>query len=38
MTIIDLFETQVIRIPDKIAIVFDDISLTYKELNEKSNI
>ena len=36
-TIVDLFEEQVKRIPNDIAIVFDDKKLTYKELNEKSN-
>ncbi|MCP4180513.1 MAG: amino acid adenylation domain-containing protein [bacterium] len=37
-TIIDLFEEQVVKTPQKIAVVFDDIQLTYKELNEKANI
>ncbi|MGB7604589.1 MAG: amino acid adenylation domain-containing protein, partial [Lutisporaceae bacterium] len=36
-TIHELFEEQVIKTPDKIALVFGDKSLTYKELNEKSN-
>lgn len=37
-TIIDLFEAQVDKTPDNIAVVFEDIELTYRELNEKSNI
>ncbi len=37
-TIIQLFEEQVKRIPDNIAVVFEDIELTFKELNEKANI
>ncbi|WP_432409117.1 amino acid adenylation domain-containing protein [Wukongibacter sp. M2B1] len=32
-----LFEKQVEKTPDNKAVVFDDISLTYRELNEKSN-
>ncbi|WP_205410234.1 non-ribosomal peptide synthetase [Aquimarina longa] len=36
-TLIDLFEEQVNRTPDTIAIVFEDEALTYKELNEQSN-
>ena len=36
-TIIQLFEDQVILYPDKTAVVFKDSSLTYKQLNEKSN-
>ena len=36
-TIIDLFEEQVKKTPDNIAIVFEDQKLTYKELNEKAN-
>ena len=32
-----LFEEQVERTPNKVAIVFEDKQLTYKELNEKSN-
>lgn len=37
-TIIDLFEEQVEKTPDNIAIVFENIELTYRELNEKANI
>ncbi len=36
-TIIDLFEEQVYKTPDNIAVVFEDVKLTYKELNEKAN-
>ncbi|MBR3162540.1 MAG: amino acid adenylation domain-containing protein [Clostridia bacterium] len=37
-TIIDLFEAQAKKTPDNIAIVFEDEHLTFKELNEKSNM
>nr|VFJ71635.1 MAG: amino acid adenylation domain-containing protein [Candidatus Kentron sp. FW] len=33
----ELFEEQVERTPDSIAVVFEDQSLTYKELNSKAN-
>ncbi|MBD2252592.1 non-ribosomal peptide synthetase [Nostoc parmelioides] len=33
----DLFATQVEKTPDAVAIIFDNQSLTYKELNQKSN-
>ena len=36
-TIIDLFEEQVGKTPDNVAIIFEDVELTYKELNEKTN-
>lgn len=36
-TLHTLFEEQVQRTPDNIAVVFRDTILTYKELNEKSN-
>ena len=36
-TIVDLFEEQVEKTPDNIAIVFEDKELTYTELNEQSN-
>ncbi|WP_443659035.1 non-ribosomal peptide synthase/polyketide synthase [Clostridium algidicarnis] len=36
-TIQELFEAQVKKIPDNIAVVFEDKKLTYRELNEKSN-
>ncbi|MGB3464998.1 MAG: amino acid adenylation domain-containing protein, partial [Cyclobacteriaceae bacterium] len=36
-TIIDLFEKQVVQTPDNIAISYENIELTYKELNEQSN-
>jgi len=35
--IIELFEEQVDKNPNKIAVVFENNKLTYKELNEKSN-
>ena len=37
ITISQLFEEQVEKTPDNIAIVFEDKELTYKELNEKAN-
>jgi len=36
-TIVDLFEEQVEKTPDHIAIKFKETELTYRELNEKSN-
>ena len=36
-TIMDLFEEQVEKTPDNIAVVFENQKLTYKELNEKAN-
>ncbi|MEO6231487.1 MAG: amino acid adenylation domain-containing protein [Ferruginibacter sp.] len=36
-SIVDLFEEQVARTPDKIAIVFEQEQWSYKELNERSN-
>ena len=36
-TISELFEEQVYKTPDAIAVVFEDKKLTYKELNEKAN-
>ncbi|STX38341.1 non-ribosomal peptide synthetase [Legionella feeleii] len=36
-TLVDLFEEQVQRTPERIALVFEDIRLTYKELNKKAN-
>ncbi|WP_080283458.1 non-ribosomal peptide synthetase, partial [Clostridium botulinum] len=36
-TIQELFEEQVEKTPDNIAVVFEDKKLTYKELNEKAN-
>ena len=36
-TIIDLFEEQVEKTPNNIAVIFEDKKLTYKELNEKAN-
>ena len=36
-TIIQLFEEQVEKTPDNVAVVFEDKKLTYRELNEKAN-
>lgn len=36
-TIVDLFEEQVEKTPDKIALISNNIKLTYKELNSLSN-
>ncbi|QHS63369.1 non-ribosomal peptide synthetase [Chitinophaga agri] len=36
-TLVDLFEWQVSQTPDHVAVVFGDHSLTYKELNTRSN-
>ena len=36
-TVTQLFEEQVVKTPDNIALVFEDKSLTYKELDERSN-
>src|SRR5690606_10754061 len=36
-TIQQLFEEQVEKTPDNIAVVFEDKKLTYSELNEKAN-
>ena len=36
-TIHQLFEEQVLKTPDNIALLFEDKHLTYKELNQKSN-
>ncbi|WP_103071998.1 hybrid non-ribosomal peptide synthetase/type I polyketide synthase [Aquimarina sediminis] len=36
-TIIDLFEEQVKKTPDNLALVFEGTKLTYKQLNEKAN-
>ncbi|MBU3093333.1 amino acid adenylation domain-containing protein [Clostridium sp. CF011] len=36
-TIYELFEEQVEKTPDNIAVVFEDEKLTYRELNEKAN-
>ncbi|WP_271730151.1 AMP-binding protein, partial [Aquimarina algiphila] len=37
MTVVDLFESQVLKTPDAVALVFADQQLTYRELNERSN-
>ena len=36
-TIVDLFEEQVEKTPDNVAVVFNNQKLTYRELNEKAN-
>lgn len=36
-TVVDLFEEQVEKTPDNIAVVFENQKLTYRELNEKAN-
>jgi amino acid adenylation domain-containing protein len=36
-TIIDLFEEQVEKTPDNIAVIYEDKRLTYRELNEEAN-
>ncbi|MFT5890426.1 MAG: amino acid adenylation domain-containing protein [Dokdonia sp.] len=36
-TIVDLFEDQVVKTPNNIAIVFEEKQLTYEELNEQAN-
>ncbi|MFP3599150.1 amino acid adenylation domain-containing protein, partial [Chryseobacterium sp. SIMBA_029] len=36
-TIVSLFESQVNKTPDHVAVVYDEVSLTYRELNEFSN-
>ena len=37
LTVIDLFEKQVKKNPNNIALIFEDHSFTYKELNKKAN-
>ena len=36
-TVVDLFEEQVKKTPDNVAVVFENKELTYKELNERAN-
>lgn len=36
-TIHELFEEQVRKTPESVALVYNDVSLTYRELNEKAN-
>ncbi|RNA61469.1 amino acid adenylation domain-containing protein [Chryseobacterium nematophagum] len=36
-TLHELFEIQVAKTPDAIALVYEDVKLTYRELNERSN-
>ncbi|WP_232789950.1 non-ribosomal peptide synthetase [Serratia sp. H1n] len=37
MTIHGMFEAQAARTPENIALVFEDVSLTYRQLNERAN-
>ena len=37
MSFIDLFEAQVLKSPDDIAVIFEETQCTYRELNERSN-
>ena len=37
-TIVELFEEQVLKEPNKVAAVFEDKEITYAQLNEKANI
>ncbi len=37
-TLVDLFEEQVLKTPGNIALIKDELSITYKELNEQANI
>ncbi|CAF3667902.1 unnamed protein product [Rotaria sp. Silwood1] len=36
-TLHQLFEEEAEKSPDKVAVIYEDVQLTYKELNEKSN-
>ncbi|MEP7252854.1 MAG: amino acid adenylation domain-containing protein, partial [Ginsengibacter sp.] len=36
-SIVDLFEEQVLRTPDNIAVIFENESITYSELNKRAN-
>ncbi|WP_075342809.1 non-ribosomal peptide synthetase [Tenacibaculum agarivorans] len=36
-TILDLFENQVVQYPNNIAIVYEDTSITYQDLHDRSN-
>jgi amino acid adenylation domain-containing protein len=36
-TIVDLFQEQVDKTPDNVAVVFEEVELTYYDLNEKAN-
>lgn len=38
LTVVDLFESQVSKTPNKLALVSNNLSFTYKDLNEKANI
>ncbi|SHJ91538.1 amino acid adenylation domain-containing protein [Clostridium cavendishii DSM 21758] len=36
-TLVDIFEEQVKKTPNNVAVLFDNIEITYKELNERAN-
>ncbi len=36
-TVVDLFKEQAVKMPDSIAVIFNDSHLTFKELDERSN-
>lgn len=36
-TIIEIFEDQAVKTPENVAVIFENIKLTYKQLNEKAN-
>ncbi len=36
-TIVDMFEEQVEKTPDNVAVIFEDTQLSYRELNEQTN-
>ena len=36
-TLHQLFEEEVMKSPDRVAVVFEDVQLTYRELNERAN-
>lgn len=38
ITAIDMFEAQADKTPDKIAVIYEDQSITYKQLNQKANV
>ncbi|MCQ2515227.1 MAG: AMP-binding protein, partial [Ruminococcus sp.] len=37
-TVVEMFEEQVTRTPDNIAVIFEEESITYRELNERANV
>ncbi|OXA89990.1 non-ribosomal peptide synthetase [Flavobacterium hercynium] len=36
-TVVDLFEEQAVKTPNKVAVIFEDVTLTYAQLNEQTN-